>query len=189
MKTWDDNEFPLAYLITFRTYGTWLHGDVRTSVDRFMNQYRGPRIPKRPGRESYNKLIMNRDPVTFSRHQIVVVTNTIIEVCEFRNWKHRESNVRTNHVHVVISGAGREPGRITNALKAYSTRRLREAGLWDLDTSPWADKGSERWLWDQDSVNRACDYVIDGQGPGLTAFDNWETLKNPPADAGGSACE
>jgi hypothetical protein len=23
----DDNEGPLAYLITIRTYGTWLHGD------------------------------------------------------------------------------------------------------------------------------------------------------------------
>src|SRR5262245_49884905 len=31
---WDDNEYPLAYFITFRTYGTWLHGDERTSVER-----------------------------------------------------------------------------------------------------------------------------------------------------------
>jgi len=31
---WDDNEFPLAYLITIRTHGTWLHGDERGSVDR-----------------------------------------------------------------------------------------------------------------------------------------------------------
>ena len=27
MNTWDDNEYPLTYLITFRTYGTWLHGE------------------------------------------------------------------------------------------------------------------------------------------------------------------
>ena len=27
MRDFDDNEFPLAYLITFRCYGTWLHGD------------------------------------------------------------------------------------------------------------------------------------------------------------------
>lgn len=35
-KTWDDNTFPLAYLVTFRTYGTWLHGDkeVRSAVAR-----------------------------------------------------------------------------------------------------------------------------------------------------------
>ena len=28
------NEFPLAYLITVRCYGTWLHGDERLTVDR-----------------------------------------------------------------------------------------------------------------------------------------------------------
>jgi len=28
------NSFPLAHLITVRTYGTWLHGDKRLSVDR-----------------------------------------------------------------------------------------------------------------------------------------------------------
>jgi hypothetical protein len=28
---------PLAYLITFPTYGTWLHGDERGSVDRDHN--------------------------------------------------------------------------------------------------------------------------------------------------------
>jgi len=28
-------DIPLAYLISFRAYGTWLHGDRRGSVDRF----------------------------------------------------------------------------------------------------------------------------------------------------------
>ena len=29
VRDFDDNEFPLAYFISFRTYGTWLHGDER----------------------------------------------------------------------------------------------------------------------------------------------------------------
>ena len=33
-EIFEQNEFPLAYLITFRTYGTWLHGDERTSFQR-----------------------------------------------------------------------------------------------------------------------------------------------------------
>ncbi len=42
---WDENEGPLAYLITFRTYGTWLHGDDRKSVDRHgKNIYGTPKI-------------------------------------------------------------------------------------------------------------------------------------------------
>ena len=39
-------EFALAYFITFRCYGTWLHGDERGSVDRFHNIYGMPFIPK-----------------------------------------------------------------------------------------------------------------------------------------------
>ncbi len=43
---------PLGYLITFRAYGTWLHGDSRGSVDRFHNRYASPLIPpNRPGRQ------------------------------------------------------------------------------------------------------------------------------------------
>ena len=34
LETFEENQFPLAYLITFRTYGTWLHGDDRGAVDR-----------------------------------------------------------------------------------------------------------------------------------------------------------
>ncbi len=31
-------EFPPAYLITFRTYGSWLHGDEKGSIDRKHNR-------------------------------------------------------------------------------------------------------------------------------------------------------
>lgn len=44
-QDWDGNEGPLAYLITFRTYGTWLHGDDRYSMDRHeKNIYRTPNV-------------------------------------------------------------------------------------------------------------------------------------------------
>src|ERR1700747_68137 len=32
-------DIPLAYLITFRCYGTSLHGDEQGSIDRHQNQY------------------------------------------------------------------------------------------------------------------------------------------------------
>ena len=34
-----DDHTPTAYLITFRSYGTWPHGDNRGSVDRFHKGY------------------------------------------------------------------------------------------------------------------------------------------------------
>jgi len=34
MRDFDENGFPPAYVITFRCYGTWLHGDSRGSYRR-----------------------------------------------------------------------------------------------------------------------------------------------------------
>jgi hypothetical protein len=45
---WNDTDMPLAYLITFRSYGTWLHGDQRGSIDRFHNRYKSPYIEPNP---------------------------------------------------------------------------------------------------------------------------------------------
>jgi len=51
-----------------------------------------------------------------------------------------------------------------DSFKAYATRKLREATLLDQDVKPWARHGSTRWLWTEEQVERAIDYVINGQG-------------------------
>ena len=51
MRDFDDKEFPLAYLISFRTYGTWLHGDKRGSMDRKHNVYGTSKISPNPALE------------------------------------------------------------------------------------------------------------------------------------------
>jgi hypothetical protein len=48
---------------------------------------------------------------------------------------------------------------------------MRENGCWPSTKSPWADKGSTRYLWNEESVARAVDYVINGQGDDLPDFD------------------
>ena len=61
---------------------------------------------------------------------------------------------------------------VLNAFKANATRQLREDGLWSYPFSPWADKGSQRKLWNEQSVARAIDYVLYGQGDELPDFDD-----------------
>jgi REP element-mobilizing transposase RayT len=80
-------------------------------------------------------------------------------------------NVRTNHVHTVVT-ADRKPGRVLNAFKANATRQLREDGLWLHPFSPWSDRGSKLKLWNEQSVSRAIDYVLHGQGDDLPDFDD-----------------
>ena len=55
-----DRSTPLAYLITIRSYGTWLHGDERGSMDRReYNQYGDPAIAASPLKESRDRNLMN----------------------------------------------------------------------------------------------------------------------------------
>ncbi len=173
MTKWNDTDTPLAYLITVRTYGTWLHGDERVSVDRFMNKYGTPRIPRRDARREYNLTVMLESPVYLDRDRRQTIELAIREVCQHRGWSLLAINVRTNHFHVVVITPELRPDRALNAFKAYSTRKMRAAGYLTTKRSPWVDKGSERWLWNETSVANACDYVLNGQGCDLNDFDNW----------------
>ena len=80
-------------------------------------------------------------------------------------------NVRTNHVHLVVSVGEKKSGIVLNAFKANATRRMRESGYWQSTLSPWSDKGSKRYLWNEQSIARAVDYVMNGQGDDLPDFD------------------
>jgi REP element-mobilizing transposase RayT len=170
---WNDNEIPLGYLITIRTYGTWLPGDERGSIDRYHNVYRGPRVPPNPIMEQQARAKLKSEPLILDAIKREVVADAITEVCQNRGWLLRALNVRTNHAHSVVTIGALKPSRALNAFKAYGTRKLRENSLWLFDHSPWADKGSERWLWTEVSIFYACDYVINGQGHDLRDFDNW----------------
>ena len=56
--------YPLGYLITFRCYGTWLHGDERGSVDRFHNWYGTPTFSPNPARQNQNSGRLRHAPVS-----------------------------------------------------------------------------------------------------------------------------
>jgi hypothetical protein len=92
---------------------------------------------------------------------------------EKRKWLLRAVNVRTNHAHAVVS-ADCWPEPILSAFKANATRQMREDGCWRYSYSPWADKGSRRYLWTPRSIERAMDYVINGQGDEIPDFDDDE---------------
>jgi len=168
---WNDTDIPLAYLISFRTYGTWLHGDERGATDRFHNQYRSPHILPNITWQRYNQATLRAGPLILGPRQRRTIDTAIRETCRIRKWELLALNVRTNHVHVVVS-AKQIPERVLNALKANAIRDLRQSGLWTHPFSPWADKGSNRNLWNERSIARAIDYVLNGQGDELPDFDD-----------------
>ena len=87
------------------------------------------------------------------------------ETAGFRRWDIYALNARTTHVHSVVRvNTGQHLSVALNAFKSNATRSLRAAGLYRLDRTPWADKGSERWLWTEDQITAAVDYVLYCQG-------------------------
>ena len=168
---WNNTETPLAYLISFRSYGTWLHGDKRGSIDRFHNRYRDPYLPPNKPWHRYNRTQLKREPFILGVRARRSVAKAIKETCSIRKWRLHAFNVRTNHVHAVVT-ATCLPELVLNAFKASATSHLKKGQLWSHPFSPWADKGSKIRLWNERSMANAIDYVVNGQGDDLPNFED-----------------
>src|SRR5262249_27026218 len=105
---WNDTDTPLAYFISFRSCGTWLHGDRRGSIDRFHNRYGEPYLPPNRAWQRHNRKQVKTDPFVLGARERGSVEKTIRETCSIRNWHLHALNVRTNHVHTVVT-ANRKP--------------------------------------------------------------------------------
>lgn len=163
-ELWEENAFPLAYLLTFRTFGTWLHGDERTSVKRDgWNIYGHHRYSQNKTLERWMADEMSQRPFILTDEMRIVVEISVRELCEKRVWALQAVNSRTNHVHAVISAA-QKPERIVDALKANATKLLRGKGLIDADMKVWSRGRSRLYLWKPRHVDAAIEYTLYGQG-------------------------
>ena len=171
MNEQPESGFPLAYLITIRTYGTWLHGDEKGSVDRHgFNTYGALRMSHNEKLENFMKQEMKEPPFYLNKEERVCVLKSIKEVCDFRGYELHAVNIRTNHLHAVISGQV-QPEKIVNDFKSYATRNLRSANLIDKSRTVWARGKSGKYLWKRRHVEIAVDYVLFGQGDEIPEFD------------------
>jgi REP element-mobilizing transposase RayT len=154
---------PVAYFITFHTYGTWFHGDDRGSINRKGNNTPGsPMIAPDPQLEKIERSRLKHPPVKINPEQCKIIDSTIREVIAHNKWMLHALNVRTEHVHLVLT-ANKRPELVMNSLKSWCTRRLRENGLLSAKTEPWSRHGSTRYLWDERELRDAMNYVLYGQ--------------------------
>lgn len=160
-----------GYLITFRCYGTWLHGDERGSVDRrWYNHYGTPMIKADAETEKRKAGQMKHEAFQLGSAERKVVDNAIREACDVRGYGLFALNVRTNHVHVVAGNSGK-PERMMDSFKAYATKALRNNGLLEMDAKAWSRHGSTRYLWTEEHISIAVDYVVNQQGKDLPKFE------------------
>ena len=156
-------KFPIAYFITWTTYGTWLHGDERGSFD-----HHGNYIPPNWARREAEAAMLVDDPVYLTPEQRAIVDQLLVEACARLGWVLQARNVRSNHVHVVVSAAA-DGKQVRSRLKALASMRLSEhAGLdpaagTDGARKWWTEKGNIEEVWDDRHLDASVVYVIELQ--------------------------
>ncbi len=160
---------PLAYFLTWCTYGTWLPGDERGWIQHG-HGWQFPDAVRKLEAEAH----MTEDACRLDNDQRDFVERQIAETCNIRGWELHAVNCRSNHAHVVVT-ADQAPKIVRNQLKAWCTRRLKEleAGRHDIQRPEykgiairgnwWAERGSQRFINDSESLEAAILYVRDGQ--------------------------
>ncbi len=155
---------PLAFFLTFRTYGTWLHGDGRGSVDNAHNVFGTPLLDPDAPRMRRAAAAMKYAPLIFDDAMRGCVDESVVDTCRFREWVLVERAVRTNHVHAVVGYHGIAPEEMLQKLKARATRALRERRMVAPARPVWGDgPGSRRYLWTERDIADAACYVRDYQ--------------------------
>jgi REP element-mobilizing transposase RayT len=154
---------PLAYFVTWTTYGTWLHGVENGSFDAAGNYI----LPDPKVRESAASLMVD-DLVCLSSHQRTMLDGAIFEYCQLHQWVLFARNVRTNHVHVVVA-APLEGKVIRSRLKSRGSFCLSEDAGLGHDAGKngvrkwWTEKGNAIAIWNERQLESIIRYVLELQ--------------------------
>ena len=122
-----------------------------------------------PRRAAAERESMPQPPYSLDQESRAAVLVALQQHCLYRGWNLLALHVRTNHVHVVVEAEVR-PERVMNEFKSYASRELNRLGRDGPDRRRWARHGSTRWLWKDQDVRPAVEYVIEAQGESMALF-------------------
>jgi REP element-mobilizing transposase RayT len=159
---------PLAYFVTFTCRGAWLHGDERGSVDKAHNTPGTPFLPPDAGR--HQREGEQVDPYLLDDARRSLALEAIVQIAAKKAWRLWAAHVRSNHVHVVVTGQA-PVERMMNDIKTAISRRLNKAYPMECEVVRWTRHGSTRYLWTEKELEDTVVYVVDGQGNPMAVFD------------------
>jgi REP element-mobilizing transposase RayT len=173
-----DRVHPPAYLITFTTYGTRLHGSEQGSYDRGGAGRSARRQPANPGLERYERGLLDQPAFGFDRKQAEVALQAIRVTAEHRGWDLLAASVGLTHVHAVVK-AEHDPKQVIRDMKSYASRALNRAGYDGPERKRWTRNGYRQYLWKRADVLHAIEYVLNRQGKPLASYRNPNALDLP----------
>ena len=95
---------PLAYFITFSSYGTHLPGSEKGWIDAKHSMPRSPVLGGDERVEGYWRARLKETPLVLERDQRRIVLGAVVAVCAYKGWTAYGVHVRTTHVHAVVGG-------------------------------------------------------------------------------------
>lgn len=163
---------PIAYFITFSTYGCHLPGDANGWVHPARNIRGAPREIASP---SLVEAITKNGFTPYllaSETQRSLVLESLLRTCQVRSWDAVAIHVRTNHVHCLLKASG-PPEPIMTSLKAHATRRLKkyhELNHLAVPVKVWSLHGSTRYVWKVEEIETVTHYIYHEQGLPMARF-------------------
>ena len=158
---------PLAFFITFTTYGTWLHGDERGSVDREHNVVGEPYLPPDQKRRKYEQNLSGLYLMDEPRREIAL--EAIRTKCRRKKWTLHACHVRSNHVHVLLSSP-EQVERVMNGLKGTITVAMNKAYPEENHRKRWSRHGSTRYVWNEEAFEKIRAYILQEQGDTMSVY-------------------
>jgi len=166
---------PAFWLLTWRTYGSWLPGVSRG----FVSNVRGAdgsgerhNVPgtecerDQPGLERYARTLLKGEPILLTADQAALAAEDFRASAAFRNWLLPALAVMANHVHLVVSAPEDvSTDRLLQVFKSYASRKLNQSCRRPAGGTWWAVSGSRRRLPTEQAVDSAIEYVKNQEYP------------------------
>lgn len=143
-------------------------------MDRENNQYGTPYVQPDPQRKRWAREAMAQPAYVMSPAEREVVCLAFLELAKERGWQLWAAHVRSNHVHIVLSGEG-DPDRMMSDLKGRASKNLNSAGFDSAERKRWTRHGSTRHLFSEEKVEERIRYTLDDQGNRMAWYEEPRT--------------
>ncbi len=172
-----------AYFITFTTYGTWLHGDSKTSVNRVFNKFEQVRRPTNLALQKHMKSSQKHSTFIMDASLRQLVLNSIIDTSTEMEWFIYALHVRSNHIHLLVKSTY-TPEKTLTKLKSCASKSL---NLYFKNLNPihqarpyWSRHGSTRYVFDHEPIFPVMKYIIDEQGTPMSFYhsENYTKMRD-----------
>jgi len=120
-------------------------------------------MPCNPGLNTKEQSFLKHRPIKLNVLHRDIVLQAILEVCEFRGWLAHAVHVRSNHIHIVVSGR-EKPEKMMRDFKIYATRAIKKDGDKISAEKYWTRHGSTKYIWTKENLRSSIEYVKNGQG-------------------------